>query len=229
MIRIGPARMRVIGVLAPRGTSIGMNLDEMVQVPVRTAMRMFDRASLFRIMAEVGSHEEIDAARRDVSDLLRERHQGIEDVTVLTQDAVLATFTQILAILTGALAGIAAISLSVAGIGIMNVMLVSVSERTQEIGLLKAVGAKRSQIVRAFLVEAAIISTAGGIVGLAAGIGAGGLMEGIVPDFPVHAPGWAILAALAVSVSVGLLFGILPARRAARCDPVEALMRGSRG
>jgi len=225
VLRVGNYRFRVIGVIAPRGTSIGMNLDEVVEIPVDTALRMFNRTSLFRVMAEVRSHQEIDTARKKAVEVLKERHGGEEDVTVLTQDAVLATFNQILNILTAALAGIAAISLSVAGIGIMNVMLVSVSERTREVGLLKALGVTAGQIVRVFLIEAAIISTAGGVLGLAAGIGAGRLLHHIYPDFPVEAPLWAVTAALAVSISVGLLFGSLPARRAARLDPVEALMR----
>jgi putative ABC transport system permease protein len=110
----------------------------------------------------------------------------------------------------------------------MNVMLVSVSERTREVGLLKAVGVSRSQIVWVFLLEAALISTAGGLLGLAAGIGAGELIQHLLPDFPATPPMWAVVAALAVSVSVGLLFGSLPARRAAGLDPVEALM-GRRG
>jgi putative ABC transport system permease protein len=225
MVRVGGTRCRVIGVQAPRGTSIGVNLDEVVHIPVETGMRIFNRTSLFRILAEVISHQEMDAARERVLEVLKERHDGEEDVTVMTQDAVLSTFGQILALLTAALAGIAAISLTVAGIGIMNVMLVSVSERTREIGLLKALGVTRRQIVSVFLIEAAIVSTMGGLLGLLVGIGGGRLITHFIPDFPVQPPIWAVLAALIVSVSVGLLFGILPSRRAARLDPIEALMR----
>ena len=195
-----------------------------MEIPVQSALRLFNLHGLFRVLAEVRSHRDLDAARRGAIDVLKARH-GEEDVTVLTQDAVLSTFNQILVMLTAALAGIAAISLSVAGIGIMNVMLVSVSERTREVGLLKAVGVTDGQITRVFLLEAAMISTAGGVAGLAAGIGLGRLMQEIYPDFPVQPPGWAVVAALAVSVSVGVVFGSLPARRAARLDPVEALMR----
>ncbi|MFH1144872.1 MAG: FtsX-like permease family protein, partial [Candidatus Eisenbacteria bacterium] len=225
MLRIGDWRFRVIGVLAPRGTSIGLNVDEVVAVPVETAMRVFNRTSLFRMMAEVQSHRDIDAARDAVIAVLSERHAGEEDVTVLTQDAVLATFGQILGALTATLAGIAAISLTVAGIGIMNVMLVSISERTREIGLLKALGVTGAQIVAVFLLEASMISTGGGILGLGAGIGLGQVLRKIVPDFPVQPPLWAVIAALVVSIAVGLVFGSLPAHRAARLDPVAALMR----
>ncbi len=225
LVRIGEWRFRVIGVIAPRGTSIGMDLDEVVEVPVRTGLRLFNRSSLFRILAEVGSHSDIQQARRDVVAVLRERHGGQEDITVLTQDSVLSTFNQILKALTAALAGIAAISLGVAGLGVMNVMLVSVSERTREIGLLKAVGVTQRQVVAVFLVEAALLATAGGCLGLLAGFGAGSLLQQFYPDLPLQTPVWAVPAALGVSCSVGLLFGILPARRAARLDPVTALMR----
>jgi len=224
-IRIGDSRFRVIGVVAARGTSIGVNMDEVVHIPVESAMRLFNRRSIFRLLVEVGHHQGIDAARDRTIAVLTERHDGEEDVTVLTQDSVLSTFQKILGVLTAALAGIAGISLTVAGIGIMNVMLVSVSERTREIGLLKALGVTPAQITGVFLVEAALLSTAGGVLGLATGIAAGRIFQSLVPDFPVRPPVWAVLAAFAVSITVGLLFGSIPARRAARLDPVEALMR----
>jgi putative ABC transport system permease protein len=225
MVRLGDTRLRIIGTLAPRGTSIGMNLDEVVEIPVDTAMRMFNRTGLFRLMAQVRSHAALEPARRAILATLKERHDNQEDVTVLTQDAVLATFNQILSLLTAVLTGIAAVSLTVAGIGIMNVMLVSVSERTTEIGLLKAVGVTTPQIVQVFLLEAALLSTSGGLLGLAVGIGAGKFLQHMYPDFPVRPPWWAVVAALVVSIAVGLVFGSMPARRAARLDPVEALMR----
>jgi putative ABC transport system permease protein len=212
MIRVGGTRFRIIGVLAPRGTSIGMNMDEVVDIPVDTGLRLFNRTSLFRVLAEVTSAREMDGARKRVIQVLTERH-GEEDVTVLTQDAVLSTFDRILKILTAALAGIAAVSLTVAGIGIMNVMLVSVSERTREIGLLKALGTTARQIVTVFLLD------------LILGLGGGRIFEHFVPAFSVRPPWWAVALALAVSAAVGLLFGSLPARNASRLDPVEALMR----
>ena len=135
------------------------------------------------------------------------------------------TFTGILNTLTLVVAGIAAISLSVAGIGIMNVMLVSVSERTREIGLLKAFGVARRQILAAFLTEAAIISGLGGLLGLALGFGLVRLGVTLYPVFPASPPAWAVAAALAVSLGVGVVFGVLPARRATRLDPVLALGR----
>jgi putative ABC transport system permease protein len=157
-----------------------------------------------------------------VRKLLTERH-GEEDVTVITQDAVLTAFSSILGALTMALGGIAAISLAVAGVGIMNVMLVSVSERTREIGLLKALGASRRQILAAFLTEAVLISTSGGLLGLAVGWAAVRVLVAIFPALPAAPPHWAVAAAFSLSVAVGALFGVLPARRATRLDPVAAL------
>jgi putative ABC transport system permease protein len=225
MVRLGGERYRVIGLLAPRGTSLGMNMDDVVHVPVRRHLRMFNRTGLFRVLVEVHHREGMEQARRDILALLTKRHDDEEDVTVITQDAVLTTFGRILGALTAALAGIAAISLSVAGIGIMNVMLVSVSERTREIGLLKALGATRGQILLVFLVEAAMISAAGGVAGLTLAFAVTRTTAVFYPAFPFDPPGWAVAAALAVSAAVGLVFGALPARRAARLDPVAALSR----
>jgi putative ABC transport system permease protein len=222
-IRLGDERFRVIGVMGQRGTSLGENLDEVIHVPVGLGLKMANRRGLFRLLIEITSHEDAEAAKAQVLAVLKERHGGVEDVTVLTQDAVLSTFNRILAILTAALAGIAAISLSVAGIGIMNVMLVSVSERTREIGLLKALGVTRGQVVAVFLAEAAILSTIGGLIGVALGFALGRAVIFVFPEYPVAAPAWAVFAAIGVSVAVGLVFGVLPAQRAARLDPVAAL------
>jgi len=222
-LRLGEERYRVIGVMVPRGTSLGMNLDEVVHVPVVRGMAMFNRTTLFRILAEVRSFEEIDAARGAVIEILKERHEGFDDVTVLTQDAVMSTFSSVLGALTAALGGIAAISLTVAGVGIMNVMLVSVSERVSEIGLLKALGATRAQILSLFLAEASILSASGGLVGLLAGLAGGRLITQAYPAFTVQPPSWAVWGALGVALAVGMVFGALPARRAARLDPVAAL------
>jgi putative ABC transport system permease protein len=154
--------------------------------------------------------------------VVTERH-GEEDVTAITQDAVLGALTSILGALTLALAGIASISLAVAGVGIMNVMLVSVSERTREIGLLKALGAGRRQILAAFLAEAVLISSAGGLLGLLVGWLAVRAFVVLYPALPATPPPWAVAAAFSLSVAVGAAFGVLPARRATRLDPVAAL------
>jgi putative ABC transport system permease protein len=224
LIRVGGVRMRVVGLMAPRGTSIGMDLDEVVHVPVETAMRMFDQSSLFRILAEVRTPDRIDAAADRALEVLAERH-GAEDVTAVTQDAVLSTFDSIFGALTVALGAIAAISLTVAGIGIMNVMLVAVSERTREIGLLKALGVTERQVLAVFLVEAAVISVVGGALGLGIAATGAGALRLRFPDIPIEPPAWALIASVLVSVGVGILFGMMPARRAMRLDPIDALTR----
>ena len=222
VVRIGEWRMRVVGVLAPRGEQLGLDMDDVILVPVATAMKMLNRSSLFRVILQVRSPAELERAKTKVTRLLTERH-GEEDITCITQDAVLTAFNSILGALTMALGGIAAISLAVAGVGIMNVMLVSVSERTREVGLLKALGAGRRQILALFLTEAILISTAGGLLGLALGWGAVWALVAVFPALPATPPPWAVVAALSLSTAVGAAFGVLPARRATRLDPVAAL------
>ncbi len=222
-VRVGTERFRVIGVAGPRGISIGLRLDEIVHVPAAHALRMFNRRGVFRALLEVHSRGEIGMAKARILHVVAERHGGDPDVTILTQDAVLAGFGKVLAVLTAALVGITAISLSVAGIGVMNVMLVSVSERVREIGLLKALGASTRQVLAAFLAEASVLSTLGGLTGLATGLAAVRLLRAVYPSFPARPPVWAALGALAVSAIVGVVFGILPARRASRMEPVAAL------
>ena len=222
IVRVGDWRMRVIGVLAPRGQQLGVDMDDVAIVPVATAMKMLNRRSLFRLLLQVRAHGDLDRARDRVVRLIAERH-GEEDVTGITQDAVLGAFTSILGALTLALAGIASVSLAVAGVGIMNVMLVSVSERTREIGLLKALGAGRRQILLAFLAEAMLLSTAGGLLGLLVGWLAVRVLVAVYPALPATPPPWAVAAAFSLSVAVGAIFGVLPARRATRLDPVAAL------
>lgn len=225
VIRIGSWRMRVIGVLEAKGTQIGVNFDELVIVPVSVTMKMFNRSSLFRIIAHVATPDEIEPAKERTVALLAERH-GEEDITVLTQDSVLDTLSAILGALTMALGGIGAISLSVAGLGIMNVMLVSVSERTGEVGLLKALGAKNPQILGIFLAEAALLSSLGGFLGLLVGFAITRIVGLIFPALAASPPWWAVVGAFATSLLVGLFFGVLPARRAMKLDPVAALGRG---
>jgi putative ABC transport system permease protein len=158
LIRVGDRRLRVIGVLKSVGQGLGMNTDELVIVPVALAQAMFNTNTLFRILVEARSREAIPPAREQATEIIKQRHDGEEDVTVITQDAMLATFDKLLGTLTLGVAGIAAISLAVAGILVMNVMLVAVTQRTGEIGLLKALGAPARTIRLAFLAEAAMLS-----------------------------------------------------------------------
>jgi len=223
VVRLGEWRFRVVGVLEPRGRSLGFDFDDLVFVPVRTSMRIFNRSSLFRILVELPEDGDLEAGREAVIELLAERHRA-EDVTVITQDAVVNTLDSILGVLTLALAAIASVSLAVAGVGIMNVMLVAVSERRHEIGLLKALGASTTQILAVFITEAAVLSTFGGLVGLGAGWAAVVAFVQVYPTFPAATPVWAVVASLVMSMVVGIFFGVVPARRAAHLDPVEALV-----
>ncbi len=224
VVRVGGWRLRVIGVLGPRGMHMGMDMNEVVIVPVATCMRMFDQSTLFRILLRVRSPQSVEPAAERVLAVLADRH-GVEDVTIWTQDAVIESLSSILRALTMALGAIAAISLFVAGLGIMNVMLVAVTERRREIGLMKALGARNRQVRLLFLTEALVMSTGGGILGVIVGWIALLGIRSVFPDFPVVAPAWAVIAAIVTSITVGGVFGYLPARRATRLTPMEALSR----
>ena len=225
LIRIGDRRFRVVGIMASTGQGLGMNTDEIVLIPVALAQAMFNNNTLFRILVEASSREAIEPAKAQVTEIIKLRHEGEEDVTVITQDAVLATFDKLLGALTLAVAGIAAISLAVAGILVMNVMLVSVTQRTAEIGLLKALGATGATIRIAFLTEAAMLSLAGALLGYLLGQAGALVLRQLYPVFPAYPPNWAVLAGLGTALATGILFGVLPARRAARLDPVQSLAK----
>ena len=224
-VRIGDRRMRVIGTLAPQGQQMGFNTDETVVIPVATAQQLFNAPSLFRILVEARGRESIERVKARIQALLKERHEGEADVTVITQDAILATFDRILTALTLAVAGIAAISLGVAGVLIMNVMLVSVTQRRAEIGLLKALGAAAADIRVLFLVEAALISLLGGLAGLGLGMAASLALGQFYPQLHFTPPLWAVGLSLATALGFGLLFAWLPARHAAAVDPAMTLAR----
>ena len=225
LVRVGDRRVRIVGVLATTGQGLGMNTDELVIVPVSLAQAMFNSNTLFRILVEANGREAIEPAKAQVTDILRLRHEGELDVTIITQDAVLATFDRLLGALTLGVAGIAAISLAVAGILVMNVMLVSVAQRTAEIGLLKALGATAATIRNAFLAESAMLSLAGAVLGFVLGQAGAAIIRQLYPVFPAFPPDWAVLAALGTALGAGVLFGVLPARRAARLEPVRALAK----
>jgi putative ABC transport system permease protein len=222
-VRIGDRRFRVSGILASQGQSLGFDTDELVIIPVASAQMLFNTPSLFRILVEARSREGLEPGRSDIETLLQLRHEGERDVTVITQDAVLSTFDRILRALTLAVGGIAGISLVVAGILIMNVMLIAVSQRTREIGLLKAIGASPAQIRTLFFAEATALSLVGAVSGWLIGEAGTLIIAHLYPVLPVSAPWWAIGAAVGIALGTGILFSMLPARRAARLDPVQAL------
>jgi putative ABC transport system permease protein len=224
-MRIGDRRFRVIGVLASQGEAMGMNTDELVVIPVASAHMLFNTQKLIRILIEAKSREEIERARTETEEILFKQHGGERDVTVVTQDAMVATFDRILQTLTMAVGGIAAISLAVAGVLIMNVMLIAVAQRTQEIGLLKALGAEPAQIRGLFFAEAVLLSVVGSVLGLLLGQAGSFIIGQVYPTLPVSPPWWAIIAAFSTALISGILFSVLPARRAAQLDPVMALAR----
>ena len=192
-------------------------------IPVAAAQSLLNTSSLFRILIESRTPQSMQRVIDFAENTIRERHHGEQDVTVITQDAVIATFDRILSALTYALAAIAAISLAVAGILIMNVMLVAVSQRTAEIGLLKALGASRTQILTLILSEAVLLSMLGALFGFILGVGGSWAMSTAIGDLEAYPPLWSMVAAMLVAVTTGLLFSLLPARKAARLDAVQAL------
>ncbi len=224
-VRIGDRRLRVVGVLSEGGEGLGITADELLIVPVATAQAMLNTNTLFRIMVESRSREQIGEVKKQVLKTITQRHEGEEDVTIVTQDAVLQTFDKILNVLTLGVSGIAAISLAVAGILVMNVMLVSVAQRTAEIGLLKALGATSAAVRQLFMVEAVLLSLTGGVLGTGLGYLGAALLRHLYPSFPAYPPLWAVLAGLGTALASGLIFGVMPARRAAQLNPIQALSK----
>lgn len=221
-VQIGDERFRVIGIMEEKGQFLGIDLDDAAYIPVARGMSLFRRDGVMEIALTY--EEAIPAARvaESVRRLMTARH-GQEDFTIITQEDMLATLSNILDILTAAVGALGGISLLVGGVGIVTIMSIAVTERTSEIGLLVALGARRRTILTLFLGEAVVLSGIGGLLGLAAGAGLAQLVGLAVPAMPVATPWQFALAAEVVALVVGLAAGVLPARRAARLDPVEAL------
>jgi putative ABC transport system permease protein len=229
-IYVGGRSATVIGVMEEKGQALGQDLDDLVFVPFDTALTLFGRRAgdqvQLRLKAEPESVAEVEEGIRRV---LRRRHAIPEDdpndFQVLKQDDLLDLYRSILGAVTAVIGGVVGVALIVGGIGIMNIMLVSVTERTREIGLRKAVGARRRDILWQFLIEAVALSLLGGVLGLALGYGLGALVIALLPiDLPpAYVPLWAVLLAFGFSAAVGIFFGIYPASKASRLDPIEAL------
>jgi putative ABC transport system permease protein len=235
-VRLNGQPYKVIGVLASKGGTGFMNQDDQVFIPLSTALYRLVGGARFRgssvisqIIVKASDSKVVDQVMNDVTLLMRERHEtveGADDFTVTSQEATLEAATEVSDTLTIFLGGIAGISLAVGGIGIMNIMLTTVTERTHEIGLRKAIGAKRRDILLQFLVESMVLSLAGGLIGVAFGWGAAHLMGQIQFSGSTITPVVgldSVLLATLFSMAVGLFFGIYPATRAARLQPVEAL------
>ncbi len=222
-VRIAGARLRVVGVLEPKGQFLGFDIDDSAYVPVATAIRLFNRPELTEIDIVYRNARLADRVAAAVREVLIRRHDGREDFTITSQAAMLAVFGNVMNVITLGVGAIGGISLLVGAVGILTMMWIAVGERTAEIGLLRAVGAGRRQVQLLFLAEAAVLATAGGLLGIAAGLGLAEALRLLVPGLPVETPPVFVGLALLVSLATGLISGFLPARRAARLDPIEAL------
>lgn len=222
-VRIGGQRYTIVGIMESKGQFLGFDIDDAAYIPVSEAMPLFNQEDLHEIDILISNSSLVDSVVARMKQTLIERHGGEEDFTITTQTGMLEALGRIIRIVSLAVVGIGAISLLVGAIGILTMMWISVNERTSEIGLAKALGATPHQILLLFLSEAVLLSLGGGALGLAAGLGLAQLLHLAIPALPVNTPIEFVLLALAVSVAVGLASGILPARRAAALDPVEAL------
>jgi putative ABC transport system permease protein len=219
-ITIGGEKFKVIGVLGEISSqSIGVDMDSYTMIPITASQKMFGTDTVQTVMIQARSKEDIEEAMEIAEEYMLKRLDE-DDFSIVDQSSLLDTINNILGVLTAALGGIAAISLVVGGVGIMNIMLVSVTERTREIGLRKAIGAKPNDILMQFLIEAVTLSVVGGTIGIA--IGWGGSLA-LNTFFPTYVTPWAIALAFGVSAAIGIIFGVAPALRASKLDPIDAL------
>ncbi len=224
IVKVGNTRFKVWGVLKPKGKMLGFDLDDLAFIPVKTSMKIFNKNSLFRIVLKAPPNSNIEEEKKKVLNFLKKLHR-VEDVTVITQESMLSSFSLIMKMLSYVLSAIAAISLIVAGLGIMNIMLISVSERTQEIGILRACGALKNQVLSIFIREAILLSSFGGFIGIVLSFISIILFKNIYPNFPIKTPVWALVSAILLAFFVGTFSGFFPALKASKIDPIQALRK----
>jgi putative ABC transport system permease protein len=221
-LEIGGSRYRVIGVLEAKGQVLGMDLDDAVYIPAARALELFNREGLMEIHVIHEPQANVDRLVEDIRALLVARH-GREDVTITPQQQMLDVLSSVLQVLTFAVGALGGISLAVGGVGILTIMTIAVAERTGEIGLLRALGARRRQVLLLFLTEATLLAGIGGLLGLALGFGLAQLLHAIFPALPVSTPWSYAVGAQLIAVAIGIAAGVVPANRASKLDPVEAL------
>lgn len=221
-IEIGGSRFRVVGIMASKGQVLGVDLDDSVYIPAGRALELFNREGLMEINVVHRSDAPVDKVVEGIRHILTARH-GRDDFTITPQQQMLDVLSSVLNVLTFAVGALGGISLLVGAVGILTIMTISVAERTAEIGLLRALGARRGQILLLFLGEAILLSALGGMIGLGLGIGIAQLLMLAISALPVHTPWLFVLLAEAIAIAIGLAAGVAPASRAARLDPVEAL------
>lgn len=222
-VRIGGARFRVVGLMEPKGQLLGFDLDDSAYIPVASALKIFNTDEVNEIDVLFSHSSMVDTVIADIRSLLAERHRGKEDFTITSQAAMLDVFGNVMQVITASVSAIAAISLLVGAIGILTMMWISVGERTHEIGLIRSLGATRRQVQWLFLTEAAIISTLGGLAGLAFGLAVCALLRQAIPGLPIQTPTVYAVAAVVFSLATGIISGVAPANRAAGLEPVTAL------
>jgi len=223
LVRIGTARFRVIGVMESKGTLLGFDMDDTAYIPVMSALRLFNLGELSEVNLLAATRAGVDSVVERARRVMIDRHGGEEDVTIVSQKDAMRMVDGIMRVLTLTVTAIAAISLLVGAIGILTILWIVVRERTQEIGLVKALGGTRLQILSWYLCEATLTAVAGGGAGLLIGSGVAAALSRVVPGLSTHTPAAILAAALVMAVSVGVLAGVAPAVRAARLNPVEAL------
>ncbi len=221
-LRVGGQRYRVIGVMEPKGQILGFDMDDTVFIPAARALELFNRPGLMEIQVSYQANADLDGVVRAITALLIERH-GREDFTLIPQAKALEVLGSVLNVITFAVGALGGISLLVGGVGILTIMTMAVSERTAEIGLLRALGAREGQVLMLFLGEAILLSALGGLAGLLLGVGIAQGLHALIPSLPVHTPWLFTVLAEISAISIGLAAGVMPARRAARLNPVEAL------
>lgn len=222
-LKLAGSRCRVVGILANSGTGLGLDMNNALIIPVASSMQLFDTQGLFRLMIDVNSIVGMKDLTLEVERVMQERHDGELDITVITPASLLSAFDDILAVITLAISAIGGISLFVAGVLIMNMTLISVSQRTTEIGLLKALGASSKQVRILFVSEALLLCLVGSILGIVLAEILLWLARQQFNDLQFIAPWWASILALLVALTCGLIFAWLPSKRAANLPPVEAL------